>query len=54
MDRNVTNSIGSRLVNIMSGIVHANANNGRSLSIYMNPIRTQHCEMPILPAPGRM
>jgi hypothetical protein len=41
MDRNRTNSVSSRLIVIMAGIVHANGVNGRSLSIYKNSI-TQH------------
>ncbi|MDF9843524.1 hypothetical protein M2105_005023 [Paenibacillus sp. PastF-1] len=49
MDHNVTNSVNSRLITIMSGIVHVNANNGRSLSIYKNSITLQHCEMPFQP-----
>lgn len=54
MDRNVTNSVSSRLINIMSGIIHVNADNGRSLSIYMNSITLQHCEMPFSPTLQRM
>ncbi|WP_379132784.1 hypothetical protein [Paenibacillus sp. sgz500958] len=50
MDHNVTNRIGSRLINIMAGIVHANGVDGRSLSIYKNPITTHNCEMPFLPS----
>ncbi|CQR53927.1 MULTISPECIES: hypothetical protein [Paenibacillus sonchi group] len=50
MDHNRTNSVSSRLINIMAGIVHVIADNGRSLSIYMNSITLQHCEMPFLPA----
>lgn len=49
MDHNVTNSVNSRLITIMSGIVHANADNGRSLSISMNLITLHNCEMPFLP-----
>jgi len=52
MDHNVTNSVISRLVVIIAGIVHANGVNGRSLSIYKNSITLQHCEMPFLPSPG--
>ncbi|WP_155990341.1 hypothetical protein [Paenibacillus graminis] len=50
MDHNRTNSVSSRLINIMAGIVHVIADNGRSLSINMNSITLQHCEMPFLPA----
>ncbi|WP_342760306.1 RAxF-45 family protein [Paenibacillus sp. PK3_47] len=49
MDHNVTNSVNSRLINIMSGIVHVFADNGRSLSIYKNLITLHNCEMPFLP-----
>ncbi|SET92376.1 hypothetical protein SAMN03159358_2710 [Paenibacillus sp. NFR01] len=51
MDRNVTNSVMSRLPIAMAGIVHANVRKGRSLSIYMNSITLLHCEMPFLPSP---
>lgn len=49
MDHNRTNSVSSRLINIMAGIVHAKSDNGRSLSIYTNSITLQHCEMPFSP-----
>lgn len=48
MDRNVTNSVISRLPIAMAGIVHAYRNNGRSLSICMNSITRSQSEMPIL------
>lgn len=54
MDHNRTNSVSSRLINIMAGIVHVNAHNGRSLSIYKNLITLPHCEMPFSPALLRM
>lgn len=52
MDRNVTNSVMSRLPKAVAGIAHVYANNGRSLSvgIHMNSITLQTCEMPFLPA----
>ncbi|MEA3571469.1 RAxF-45 family protein [Paenibacillus phoenicis] len=33
----------------MFGIIHAAANNGRSLSIFGNSISKPNCEMPLLP-----
>lgn len=49
MDRNWTNNVISRLPIAMAGIVHVNAQSGRSLSIYKNLIILHHCEMPFLP-----
>ncbi|MFD2411585.1 hypothetical protein [Paenibacillus rhizoplanae] len=54
MDHNRTNSVSSRLINIMAGIVHVKSDNGRSLSIYTNLITLQHCEMPFSPTLQRM
>lgn len=54
MDHNRTNSVSSRLINIMAGIVHVNALDGRSLSIYTNLITLQHCEMPFSPTLQRI
>ncbi|MBP2113110.1 hypothetical protein J2Z70_003269 [Paenibacillus silagei] len=54
MDHNRTNSVSSRLINIMAGVIHANLDNGRSLSIYMNLITLQHCEMPFSPTLQRI
>lgn len=51
MDRNGTNSVMSRLPMAMAGIVHENADNGRSLSIFKNSITLHNCEMPFLPSP---
>ncbi|MNE76673.1 hypothetical protein D3C80_1729220 [compost metagenome] len=49
MDHKWTNSVISRLPIAMAGIVHVNADNGRSLSIYKNSITLNHCEMPFQP-----
>ncbi|MEK5235498.1 hypothetical protein NST99_07340 [Paenibacillus sp. FSL L8-0470] len=54
MDRNWTNSVISRLPIAMAGIVHVNADNGRSLSIYKNLITLHNCEMPFLPTLQRV
>lgn len=53
MDHNWTNSVISRLPIAMAGIVHVNGTNGRTLSIFKNPITLNNCEMPFLPSPRR-